>query len=257
MPDWNNSYTEITSTHRSGRYLQTGMATQATSKSSGRLTLRNLLRDPASTVTLTPAYAPDQVESPLNPEYEAPSSVPVTGILGTSSEAAARSKRGAKAAAGSADRTKMSNRGGPDAGWGFPPPSPMMYHQGYSVNEMRQGESSTSGSMGRRETGSPGAMSAYSQTTQTGGKRRRRESQAETADTGPELEDEGAMGSRPLAITCAPCRTRKVKCDSGKPVCGNCAKSPNECYYPVKLKPGLRPGTGTDMARRLGQSCTE
>ncbi|KAI9636462.1 fungal-specific transcription factor domain-containing protein [Dioszegia hungarica] len=59
------------------------------------------------------------------------------------------------------------------------------------------------------------------------------------------------MGSRPLAITCAPCRTRKVKCDSGKPVCGNCAKSPNECYYPVKLKPGLRPGTGTDMARRL------
>ncbi|BEI94281.1 uncharacterized protein CcaverHIS019_0607400 [Cutaneotrichosporon cavernicola] len=56
---------------------------------------------------------------------------------------------------------------------------------------------------------------------------------------------------RPLAITCTPCRARKIKCDSTKPTCDNCAKNPAECVYPVKLKPGLRPGTGTDMTKRV------
>ncbi|ORX38872.1 fungal-specific transcription factor domain-domain-containing protein [Kockovaella imperatae] len=64
-------------------------------------------------------------------------------------------------------------------------------------------------------------------------------------DTGP--------GGRPLAVTCAPCRARKIKCDSKKPACDNCAKNPKECYYPIKLKPGLRAGSGNDMMKRLEQ----
>jgi hypothetical protein len=43
------------------------------------------------------------------------------------------------------------------------------------------------------------------------------------------------------------------ECDSTKPTCDNCAKNPDECVYPVKLKPGLRPGTGTDMTKRIEQ----
>ncbi|WWC60752.1 uncharacterized protein I303_103328 [Kwoniella dejecticola CBS 10117] len=54
-----------------------------------------------------------------------------------------------------------------------------------------------------------------------------------------------------LSITCAPCRSRKIKCDSNKPTCLNCAKAPSECFYPPKLKPGLRPGTGLEMIKRV------
>jgi hypothetical protein len=31
-------------------------------------------------------------------------------------------------------------------------------------------------------------------------------------------------------------------------------RTPHECYYPVKLKPGLRPGAGMDVMRRVGES---
>ncbi|CAK9782693.1 hypothetical protein CC85DRAFT_92279 [Cutaneotrichosporon oleaginosum] len=62
---------------------------------------------------------------------------------------------------------------------------------------------------------------------------------------------ESSIEDRPLAITCTPCRARKIKCDSTKPTCDNCAKNPAECVYPIKLKPGLRPGTGTDMTKRI------
>ncbi|WVW82740.1 hypothetical protein I302_104751 [Kwoniella bestiolae CBS 10118] len=55
----------------------------------------------------------------------------------------------------------------------------------------------------------------------------------------------------PLSITCAPCRAKKIKCDSNKPTCLNCAKAPSECFYPPKLKPGLRPGTGLEMIKRV------
>ncbi|KIY34495.1 hypothetical protein I305_03279 [Cryptococcus gattii E566] len=55
----------------------------------------------------------------------------------------------------------------------------------------------------------------------------------------------------PLSITCAPCRSKKIKCDSTKPTCLNCAKSPDSCYYPHKQKPGLRPGTGMEMIKRV------
>ncbi|WWC89679.1 uncharacterized protein L201_004604 [Kwoniella dendrophila CBS 6074] len=54
-----------------------------------------------------------------------------------------------------------------------------------------------------------------------------------------------------LSITCAPCRAKKIKCDSTKPTCMNCAKAPSECHYPPKLKPGLRPGTGLEMIKRV------
>ncbi|GMK57850.1 hypothetical protein CspeluHIS016_0406840 [Cutaneotrichosporon spelunceum] len=67
----------------------------------------------------------------------------------------------------------------------------------------------------------------------------------------PHKRRRDSMDDRPLAITCTPCRARKIKCDSTKPTCDNCARNPAECVYPVKLKPGLRPGTGTDMTRRL------
>ena len=38
-----------------------------------------------------------------------------------------------------------------------------------------------------------------------------------------------------------------------KPIAGASLtyRSPSDCYYPLKLKPGLRPGTGTDMVKRL------
>ncbi|TYJ54174.1 hypothetical protein B9479_005185 [Cryptococcus floricola] len=54
-----------------------------------------------------------------------------------------------------------------------------------------------------------------------------------------------------LSITCAPCRSKKIKCDSIKPTCANCLKDPERCYYPAKLKPGLRPGTGLEMMKRV------
>ncbi|ODN88393.1 hypothetical protein L198_06664 [Cryptococcus wingfieldii CBS 7118] len=54
-----------------------------------------------------------------------------------------------------------------------------------------------------------------------------------------------------LSITCAPCRSKKIKCDSIKPTCTNCLKNPERCYYPAKLKPGLRPGTGLEMMKRV------
>ncbi|WWD16251.1 hypothetical protein CI109_100677 [Kwoniella shandongensis] len=54
-----------------------------------------------------------------------------------------------------------------------------------------------------------------------------------------------------LSITCAPCRAKKIKCDSTKPTCINCSKNPQECHYPPKLKPGLRPGTGLEMIKRV------
>ena len=44
-----------------------------------------------------------------------------------------------------------------------------------------------------------------------------------------------------------------LECDSKKPHCDNCVKNPGDCYYPLKLKPGLRAGTGTDMIKRLEQ----
>ncbi|WVQ76527.1 hypothetical protein IAR50_006197 [Cryptococcus sp. DSM 104548] len=54
-----------------------------------------------------------------------------------------------------------------------------------------------------------------------------------------------------LSITCAPCRSKKIKCDSTKPTCANCLKNPEGCHYPAKLKPGLRPGTGLEMMKRV------
>ena len=84
-----------------------------------------------------------------------------------------------------------------------------------------------------------------------------------------------------MAITCAPCRARKISTRALlltleawltrrvrlKEAClqqlrqasvANARtldladdRNPADCYYPLKLKPGLRPGTGTDMVKRL------
>ncbi|ORY30760.1 fungal-specific transcription factor domain-domain-containing protein [Naematelia encephala] len=73
------------------------------------------------------------------------------------------------------------------------------------------------------------------------------------------LPPEGGIGNkrqrgndevRPLAATCISCRSRKVKCDSQKPVCGNCQKNNEGCQYPFRSKPGLRPGAGMELGRR-------
>lgn len=108
--------------------------------------------------------------------------------------------------------------------------------------------------------------------------------------------DASRTDNRPLAITCAPCRTRKisesshglvlteidvqsaiVKSQPARTVTSKSMpaphpispkevhyvdfirttlmiRSPHECYYPVKLKPGLRPGAGMDVMRRVGES---
>ncbi|WVQ99018.1 hypothetical protein IAU59_006150 [Kwoniella sp. CBS 9459] len=53
-----------------------------------------------------------------------------------------------------------------------------------------------------------------------------------------------------VSITCGPCRQKKIKCDSSKPTCMNCSKNPSECYYAVRQKPGLKPGS-LDAAKRF------
>lgn len=237
-----------------------------------RLSLQHLLRDPENKITLAPAYTPEQAPSPLgNTISNASLDKSTLGrsgatLAGINEDRVPRRESGEARAgngsgksinetkAGSSKSKKESKRPNPSmgtsdlnsgSGWGFPPPSPYQsYHDGGN------GESSMSG---RRGPGSPGAMSIYSQASESGGKKRRRESEIGYGSVEPEVDDDGRGGARPLAITCAPCRTRKVKCDSKKPVCANCSKTPTECFYPVKQKPGLRPGTGTDMAKRIGE----
>ncbi|WVN86555.1 uncharacterized protein L203_101722 [Cryptococcus depauperatus CBS 7841] len=55
-----------------------------------------------------------------------------------------------------------------------------------------------------------------------------------------------------VSFACMPCRGKKIKCDSSKPYCKNCAKNPEACFYPARMKPGLRPGTGMETLRRIG-----
>lgn len=242
---------------------------------SNRLSVQHLLRAPDSTVTLAPVFTPEQVPSPVSnspavqlggksgnyikdatseesqhrgDKRQQPDARDEPVAKDVSPTTTGRPKRKPKAVAKNATATDMSNPGGNGGDWGYPPPNPHPYQSSYVGGN---GESSRSGFGGRRGTiGSPGAMSVYSQTSQVGGKRRR----GSGTDFGSvEPEEDGRGDARPLAITCAPCRTRKVKCDSRKPVCNNCSKTPTECFYPMKQKPGLRPGTGTDMAKRIGK----
>ncbi|KAJ9098194.1 hypothetical protein QFC21_004523 [Naganishia friedmannii] len=64
----------------------------------------------------------------------------------------------------------------------------------------------------------------------------------------------GSYRARPLAVTCTHCRTRKIKCDNGKPNCSNCMKAGAECVYLTKQKPGLKAGTGETMLKRIGEN---
>ncbi|EJT97502.1 hypothetical protein DACRYDRAFT_119201 [Dacryopinax primogenitus] len=53
-------------------------------------------------------------------------------------------------------------------------------------------------------------------------------------------------------FSCLACRQRKVKCDSGKPLCGNCIQAgASECVYKERQKPGLKPGIGTALVDRV------
>ncbi|KZT62271.1 hypothetical protein CALCODRAFT_490030 [Calocera cornea HHB12733] len=57
---------------------------------------------------------------------------------------------------------------------------------------------------------------------------------------------------RPMSSTCLACRQRKVKCDSGKPLCGNCVQAgATDCVYKERQKPGLKPGIGTALVDRV------
>ncbi|KAF7326119.1 Zn(2)-C6 fungal-type domain-containing protein [Mycena kentingensis (nom. inval.)] len=58
----------------------------------------------------------------------------------------------------------------------------------------------------------------------------------------------GSSSPTPVVIACQPCRRRKVRCDSARPICSNCLKRkiPNECQYdavPRRRGPDKNPGT--------------
>ncbi|KIM45747.1 hypothetical protein M413DRAFT_17514 [Hebeloma cylindrosporum] len=49
-----------------------------------------------------------------------------------------------------------------------------------------------------------------------------------------------------VVIACRQCRSRKIRCDSTRPVCNNCVRRSNECEYdlvPKRRGPDKRPGT--------------
>ncbi|PSS38007.1 hypothetical protein PHLCEN_2v147 [Hermanssonia centrifuga] len=49
-----------------------------------------------------------------------------------------------------------------------------------------------------------------------------------------------------VVIACRQCRSRKIRCDSTRPVCNNCSRRSNECVYdavPKRRGPDKRPGT--------------
>ncbi|QPG74636.1 hypothetical protein FOA43_001973 [Brettanomyces nanus] len=55
-----------------------------------------------------------------------------------------------------------------------------------------------------------------------------------------------------LSKSCDVCRAKKLKCDSGQD-CGYCRKHGLVCVYSLVSKPGLKPGYGKDVLRRLTQ----
>ncbi|KIK02612.1 hypothetical protein K443DRAFT_131780 [Laccaria amethystina LaAM-08-1] len=62
------------------------------------------------------------------------------------------------------------------------------------------------------------------------------------ATTGAETRKEIST----TVIACRQCRSRKIRCDSTRPVCNNCVRRSNECEYdavPKRRGPDKRPGT--------------
>lgn len=75
------------------------------------------------------------------------------------------------------------------------------------------------------------------------------------------FEGEGASSCRSppskrqkvLSRACEYCKSKKLKCDSTQPRCATCEKKDINCVYKEKGQPGLRPGYGKDVERRLTQ----
>ncbi|GAA5999658.1 uncharacterized protein JCM10292_003677 [Rhodotorula paludigena] len=63
----------------------------------------------------------------------------------------------------------------------------------------------------------------------------------------------GGPIDRPLATSCTTCRSRKIKCDSARPVCGPCAGAgvPEPCEYRPRQKPGLKAGMSNLLMDRV------
>jgi hypothetical protein len=62
----------------------------------------------------------------------------------------------------------------------------------------------------------------------------------------PSERSTGPTGNRSVVIACRQCRSRKIRCDSARPVCTNCHRRKNMCEYDVAPKrrgPDKRPGT--------------
>ncbi|KAF8149340.1 hypothetical protein B0H34DRAFT_733344 [Crassisporium funariophilum] len=77
------------------------------------------------------------------------------------------------------------------------------------------------------------ASSARSETSPTAA-----EGSSSTRDTRKEISS--------VVIACRQCRSRKIRCDSTRPVCNNCVRRSNECEYdlvPKRRGPDKRPGT--------------
>ncbi|KAF8814824.1 hypothetical protein BYT27DRAFT_7156612 [Phlegmacium glaucopus] len=77
------------------------------------------------------------------------------------------------------------------------------------------------------------ASSAHSETSHTAA-----ESSTSSKDTRKETSS--------VVIACRQCRSRKIRCDSTRPVCSNCSRRSNECEYdlaPKRRGPDKRPGT--------------
>ncbi|KAI8343911.1 hypothetical protein BC941DRAFT_342194, partial [Chlamydoabsidia padenii] len=60
------------------------------------------------------------------------------------------------------------------------------------------------------------------------------------------------MKRKRLTQACDMCRKKKIKCDGGKPTCGNCMKLKRECtYIPSNKKRGPRQGYIEMLEKRL------
>ncbi|KAL1304261.1 hypothetical protein AAFC00_000674 [Neodothiora populina] len=59
------------------------------------------------------------------------------------------------------------------------------------------------------------------------------------------------MSDHSEGVSCELCKTRKVRCDRGKPSCGWCVRNEQICEYKERKKPGLRAGYGRELEARL------
>ncbi|KPV74483.1 uncharacterized protein RHOBADRAFT_54296 [Rhodotorula graminis WP1] len=73
-----------------------------------------------------------------------------------------------------------------------------------------------------------------------------------TASASVEPPAPAGAGERPLSTSCTNCRSRKVKCDSGRP-CNNCTAqgTTDSCTYRPRQKPGLKAGISNELLDRF------